>query len=608
MKTYYNLIITLLTGILVCACSDHTVVEEPPVWVKPVALVANPVDGIWIEDVLDKPSTGQERHLIFNSDFTYQLEVYSATGDYLRTEVSGSYEVKNDRLYYEDGDVCKFRIENDCLYITDSSGGQSVERVYERHSYSDGIVSAGRLQLEPKGMLTRQEIDAFKGYMMYNQALQVPATPQYDNTWVFRNLGKSMGACTRMFEITCDLAFLNRVIEYADAALYTRNGQPGGDFRIAGLTGQPDDIWPSSKADVETIEGAVEQGAVLARIAYCARLILETPSIWEQRVAANDRYYYGMTYKRRAETYLRMCDEVYDNWLTLFVHTGDQIFYRRNSTAFIEPIAWNQALMACDGLTYMAQCHEILGNASKAAQYDRVVRANLEFFIKDSWTKTSPYTGSTCLQWRYSKVADNTRHVEDLNHASLVANVIYNIYLSRRHPFIDGIIEQMANTMFDIVFCQKDEYGRFPGRINGTYEGQYMDNYVRDDHMQLVDIRKDWYENVLEINKGKLSGNMPMIGRALWCKSRRLPAPQDITADVAGKNGQVRISWKGIPTGEIKILHSTDLWKWDEIATVSSSTGSYVDTGRELSKKQYYRLVLVQGDEAGYSSLVCVEG
>ena len=180
MKTYYNLIITLLTGILVCACSNHTVVEEPPVRVKPVAPVMNPVDGIWIGDMLDKSDTGQERHLVFNSDFTYQMEVYSATGDYLRTEASGTYEVKNDRLYYEDGNVYKFRIENDCLYMTDSSGGQSVERVYERHFYSDGIVSASRLQLEPKGMLTRQEIDAFKGYMMYNQTLQVPVTPQYE--------------------------------------------------------------------------------------------------------------------------------------------------------------------------------------------------------------------------------------------------------------------------------------------------------------------------------------------------------------------------------------------------------------------------------------------
>lgn len=459
--------------------------------------------------------------------------------------------------------------------------------------------------LTAKGMLTTEELDAFKGYMMYNSALQVPVTPQYDNTWVFRTLGKSMGACTRLFEITYDLTFLNRVIEYADAALYTRNGQPGGDFRIVGWTGEPNDIWPSTGADEEKVDGAVEQGAVLARIAYCARLILQTPSIWNQRVAANDRYYYGTTYKKRAETYLRMCDEIYDNWLTRFVHSGDLVFYRRNSTALIEPIAWNQALMACDGLTYMAQCHEILGNASRAALYDRVVRGNLEFFIKDSWTVTSN-AGSTCLQWRYSKVADRVKHAEDLNHASLVANVIYNIYLSSRHPYIDETMERLANTMFDIVFCTKDDQGRFPGRINGVYEGKYMDNYVRDDHMQLADIRKDWYGKVLEINKGKLPGNLPMIGRALWCKTRRLPAPEDITARFGARGQEVNISWKSTASGSIRILHSADLWNWEEIASVDAPTNSYIDAGRDNAKVHYYRLVFLQGDDAGYSPLICV--
>ncbi len=461
------------------------------------------------------------------------------------------------------------------------------------------------LVLAAKGMLTTEELDAFKGYMMYNSALQVPVTPQYDNTWVFRTLGKSMGACTRLFEITYDLTFLNRVIEYADAALYTRNGQPGGDFRIVGWTGEPNDVWPSTGADEEKIDGAVEQGAVLARIAYCARLILQTPSIWNQRVAANDRYYYGTTYKKRAETYLRMCDEIYDNWLTRFVHPGDLVFYRRNSTALIEPIAWNQALMACDGLTYMAQYHEILGNTSRAALYDGVVRGNLEFFIKDSWTVTSS-AGTTCLQWRYSKVADKVKHAEDLNHASLVANVIYNIYLSGRHPYINEIMGQLANTMFDIVFCKKDDQGRFPGRINGAYEGKYMDNYVRDDHMQLADIRKDWYEKVLEINKGKLAGNLPMTGRALWCKTRRLPAPEDIIARFGMRGQEVNISWKSTASGSIRILHSADLWNWEEIASVDAPTNSYIDTGRDNTKAQYYRLVFLQGDDAGYSPLICV--
>lgn len=600
----FNLGAILLCGLLAGSCSDDERLEEPPAFVRPAVPAVNPVDGVWIEENADELENGEERHLTFSSDFTYQQEIYSVMSGLLRTERTGSYETKDGVLYYDNDDVRKFKIENDRLQIAASVSGKDRERFYRRYKYSDGIKSASKLVLTSKGMLTKEELDAFKGYMMYNSALQVPTSPQYDNTWVFRALGKSMGACTRLFEITYDLTFLNRVIEYADAALYTRNGQPGGDFRIVGWTGEPNDIWPSTGAEEEKIDGAVEQGAVLARIAYCARLILQTPSIWNLRVAADDRYYYGTTYKKRAETYLRMCDEMYDTWLTRFVHPGDQVFYRRNSTAFIEPIAWNQALMACDGLTYMAQCHEILGNVSKVTLYDQVVRDNLEFFIKDSWTKISD-AGTVCLQWRYSKVADKVRHAEDLNHASLVANVIYNIYLSGHHPYINDITEQLANTMFDIVFCTRDDQGRFPGRINGAYEGKYMDSYVRDDHMQLTDIRKDWYDKVLEINKARWPGNMPMVGRALWCKTRRLPAPEDITAHFEEKDQAVRISWKSIAEGNIRILHSTDLWNWEEVASVAASAGSYKDIGRNNAPNQYYRLVLLQGDDAGYSSLIC---
>ena len=86
----------------------------------------------------------------------------------------------------------------------------------------------------------------------------------------------------------------------------------------------------------------------------------------------------------------------------------------------------------------------------------------LNFSSKDSWTKISD-AGTVCLQWRYSKVADKVGHAEDLNHASLVANVIYNIYLSGHHPYINDITEQLANTMFDIVFCTRDDQGRFQG-------------------------------------------------------------------------------------------------------------------------------------------------
>lgn len=73
----FNLGAILLGGFLLCSCSDDEKMEEPPLFVKPVAPAVNPVDGIWIEEDTDDLENGQERHLTFNSDFTYRQDIYS---------------------------------------------------------------------------------------------------------------------------------------------------------------------------------------------------------------------------------------------------------------------------------------------------------------------------------------------------------------------------------------------------------------------------------------------------------------------------------------------------------------------------------------------------
>lgn len=604
----------LLVGMLACSCGKEEAITEPPTDeeeeteqpVQPEEIEENPLDGVWTEENADGLASGQERRLTFNNDSTYSIDVYSSDGVLVRNDQAGSYEVTGENMKFDGYAERKFEVDDNYLTLFAPSNGEDKERLYLRSDYAGDIVPASKLVLDmDEPMLTAEELAAFKGFMIYNSDLQVPTTAQYDNTWVFRKLGKGMDAVTKLFEITYDLTFLNRVIEYADAALYTRNGQPGGDFRIVSWLGTPEDIWPSTDQEEEEIDGAVEQGAVLARIAYCARLILQLPDIWDMRVAANDRYRYGTTYKERALKYLDMCDKMYDDWLTRFINPGDNVFYRRDGDGLIEPIAWNQALMACDGLTYMSECHEILGNTSKVELYDGLVRDNLEYFIEDSWTiKTE--NGKECLQWRYSKVADRVKHAEDLNHAALVSNVLYNIYLSGHHAdLMNDVMTKLCNTMVDFIFTPefKNANGRFPGRINGAYEGKYMDGYIRDYYVKLADVRKDWLEYVIEVNGTRWYGELSYNGYALWCKSRRLTPPQDIKVNFTVK-GEAELSWKSLSSGTVKVLRSFDLWNWSEIGEPAASDGTYTDNGTLTREKVYYRLVLVKDGEAGYSQLV----
>lgn len=613
-------VLWMLCLCLLAACSDdkmpgETEPDTPPVVTDPddnpeSPAELNAVEGTWVEEDAPDLDEGKTRRLVLCSDFTYCTEIYSAAGALLQQETKGTYALKDGRLTFDNDIVCTYKIdEGDRLTLQEGSSA----KYYRRYRYSEDIAKVTTLKFAAEGMVTAEEIAACKGYMIYNAAMAVPVKPQYDNTWVFRALGKNMGACTHLFEITYDLAFLNRVIEYADAALYTRNGQPGGDHRISKSTGRKDDIWPSTKEDEELIDGAVEQGAVLARIAYCARLILQIPTIWNDRVAAGDRYGYGVTYKQRALKYLAMCDEMFQNWLSRFVRTSDNVlckYFSANNT-FGDPYPWNQTLMTCDALTYMAECHDLLGNTATAATYDKIVRANLDFFLADSWTIESYATPkTTCLQWRYSTTSDKMRHAEDLNHASLDATVFYNLWLSRRQAEVmDDLIVKFANTMVDNVFCRTDEQGRFPGRISGVWDGQYCDSYVRDNTMELADVRKDWYAKMLEINGNKrIIGSLSMTGRALWCKSRRLDAPQDIRAEHLSDGRGVTLSWNPITAGgTVKVLHSTDLWQWSELGSAQASEGTYTNAKQDAASRHYYRLVYVDGNRAGYSGLVSLE-
>lgn len=575
---------------------------KPPTYEK-----APIVDGEWIEENPSGVPAGCTLKLVFNSDRTYCQAAYDASGNVNGTPVNGNYRIEDAYIIMDESESYAFAFPSGNT-MTLKSG--NITRTFHKYVYSEGIQKATSMAVTPDGLITDDEMNRFKGYLFYSNKMKIPTGPADldDNDLVFRESGKALEECIRMFEVTYDLTFLNRAIEFLDAAYHYRNGQPGGLNCTIKWSGEQNDVWPLLVKDDDNTannyyDAAVEQGEALARFAYTARLILETPAIWDKRVAANDSYGFGPTYKQRAMTYLKMCDEMYEDWIKRFIHPGDNVFWRRNKEGLIESIAYNQALMSCNGLDYMAQCHSLLGNNAKAAEYDKIVNGNISFFKRNARETKSP-SGSTCLQWTYNY---QTGIIEDLNHASLDANVMYNLYIGKRHPDImDDLIVKMSNAVFDMVFARgKDEQGRYPGRVNGVYDGKYNDGYVRDAFIQLADIRKDWYEKVIEIDKSRYPGNLAMVGRILWNKSRRIDAPANIGTQ---KNGNsVTLTWTAPVSGKVIVLRSYDLWSWNKVTEVNASAGKHIDNADTSSRTVYYRLVSLQDGKAGYSTLICVK-
>src|SRR4051812_4219616 len=145
------------------------------------------------------------------------------------------------------------------------------------------------------GPITANEITAFKNYM----AGTTIAANNSGNVWLFGNSGQDCAAIGRMYEATGDPAILDRMIQYADTILAGRNNPTTG---VVMWTGKRELCWPNSfTAPVYT---SCESGEVAGHILNCARLILLTPSIWNNTVAVGDPRGYGSTYKARALTYL----------------------------------------------------------------------------------------------------------------------------------------------------------------------------------------------------------------------------------------------------------------------------------------------------------------
>lgn len=172
-----------------------------------------------------------------------------------------------------------------------------------------------------KGPLTKTEVSAFKNFIKnYN-----PNPDQIGgNIWVFGAPGKAIEACGLMYEATQDIDILNRMIFYCDRALATRNdlapANIGGQLKT--WTGDIDPVWPSYLS--KPAGAGIEQGSVLAHMAFCSELILKNPAIWSNKVDIGDPYHYGLTYKERALKYIKEADFVMDKWIIPnFVRTAD---------------------------------------------------------------------------------------------------------------------------------------------------------------------------------------------------------------------------------------------------------------------------------------------
>jgi Ricin-type beta-trefoil lectin domain-like len=267
------------------------------------------------------------------------------------------------------------------------------------------------------GDITSNEINQFVSSI---NSLTPPSNNWGDN---MSTHGTAVQGMQRMYEATGNINILNTYIKFMDVALSHRNDQPLGEHRTM-WDGTVAPGWPESSTSTTP---ACTTGQIHGNIAYCALLILETPSIWNNTIPDGNPNGYGSTYKARALTYLSKVDSGLSAYITKWfvdsstfkIHTPSDSRWSTASGGDTAETAWNRQALFVSAYNYAAQCHDILGdNPSFLPLYKGVVNKFATWFVTGYPSGGSVYYssgGHNVAKWYYQIPTD--QHIENIGHA-----------------------------------------------------------------------------------------------------------------------------------------------------------------------------------------------
>jgi regulation of enolase protein 1 (concanavalin A-like superfamily) len=375
------------------------------------------------------------------------------------------------------------------------------------------------------GPITANEVNTFKSYMTTLQPVVWPNTGSIQSEYAQGHSGETIKALGLMYEITGDVAILDRMIYFCDVLLAERNdllAAPYGQRTVWTNTIAP--VWPGSTTDPASADSA--NGDCVGHLAYCARLILQSPSILNTPAANGDVYGHGTTYGQRAATFIAESDHVVSQFFfasLLNLANANHYYFSAQSPYMTNGVMpWNQQMMMSYGLENLAAAHAILGdNPSLVSQYDGIVQANLNWYFADNTAKQT-YTdaaGNTAYNWGYNPTLLSG---EDSNHGALDVAGFYRAFLINRYGITSAMMTPFANMYCDVMkLGPKFFAGRVDG-TNGTGHGAPTTT-VRSANLFLTALRPDNYYDLLsaDLTVGGTSTSMDTFSRFIWAKTQR---------------------------------------------------------------------------------------
>ncbi len=368
------------------------------------------------------------------------------------------------------------------------------------------------------GPVTTREIQAFKNFM----AEVVPPSNNFHNAFVYGAGGEAAEALGRVYEISGDVALLDRMLVFADRMLAARNDPQTG--RLI-WTGARELVWPNKAADAkDAAYSGTENGDIVGHIAYAARLILENKKLWAEKVPDGNLHGFGTTYRERAVTYVHELERTLDGFLlkwyvrpgTLRCYTPDSPRYDAASRpgSANQPVPWNQQTMLNNGFQRLAECHRLLGDDDARVQrYDAIVKASVDWFFAAA--ERYEVQGKPCYKWTYA-FEQPPKHYEDTGHGGYDIGGLMRAFVSGRYGLTADQMRPFANTV-SCVLLQPGN--KFLGRVDGT-AGKHPPGGLGGGWIDLCEFQPELLPVFIAANQGRIKSSPGLLANLLWAKHR----------------------------------------------------------------------------------------
>jgi hypothetical protein len=366
------------------------------------------------------------------------------------------------------------------------------------------------------GAVTAAEITSFTNFM----AGETPGDTALGNVIADGTSGMEAEALGMMYEVTSLPTLLDQMIVYSDDFLALRNNTNNGQIMWDGLR---DPVWLTYAAtNADAGYAGSENNDTAGHIAYCAQLIVETPSLWNVTVPDGDPYTNGATYYERAQTYIAQMDYTEAAYMIKwFIQPGTDLILAPTNSAWValdENVnAYNRQMMFLNGFQRLSECHQLLGdNPSLVTLYDGIVKAQIDGLLAGQTTTTT--NGHAVNNWDYApgdgSDEDNTLH------STYDIWGLTRAWAGGRYGLTNSSMVPFANTLQYVMNVSTNTISYY---VDGSSTGQSTRDFIYPGWMPIAQFDPQTYSIManMDIKQGSQASTAIYDALILWDKNAR---------------------------------------------------------------------------------------